>query len=87
MKLKIRRTSFCSPKSNVGEVRDLSKFKPGPYLHDGWLGSEFTNGNHLNIVSLEGQRYKSNKRAAAFMKADEKYTAQDIKKLFLYPDG
>ena len=40
----------------------------------------------MKIVSLEGQRYKSYKRAAAFMKADEKYTAQDIKKLFLYLD-
>ena len=87
MKLKIWRTSLCSPRSKVGEVRDLSKFKPSPYLHVGWLCSEFTNGNHINIVSLEGQRYKSYKRAAAFMKADEKYTAQDIKKLFSYPDG
>ena len=75
-------------KKQGGEVtRDLSKFKPSPYLPKGWLCSEFTNGNHINIVSLEGQRYQSYKMAAAFMKADIKYTSFDIEKLFLYPDG
>ena len=54
-------------KKQSGEVRDLSRFKPSPYLPEGWFGSEFTNGNHINIVSVEGQRYKSYKMAAAFM--------------------
>ena len=68
-------------------VRDMSKFKPSPYLPEGWLCSDITNGKHINIICQNGQAFKSYTKAAAFMKADEKYTSFDIEKLYLYPDG
>ena len=78
--------SLFTKKQGFG-VRDLSKFQPSPYLPKGWLCSEITNGNHINIISQKGQGFKSYTKAAAFMKADENYTSLDIERLFLYPDG
>ena len=67
--------------------RDLSKFKPSPYLPEGWLYSELTHGANINIVSQEGQRFTSYAIAATFMEAEEKYTSLDIERLFLHPNG
>ena len=67
--------------------RDLSKFKPSPYLPEGWICSELTHGAHINIVSQEGHRFTSYTNAATFMESEDKYTSLDIEKLFLHPDG
>ena len=88
--------TFVKKNSNVTSVKiDTSEYKPSEYLPEGWLGKEKTEEDkeegkrdtHIKIMNEEGVRFGSYKKAFEFMKANEKYTAEDIEKLYLYPDG
>ena len=81
--------------STSGKI-DTSEYKPSEYLPEGWMGKEKSTeeekeegkrDTHIKIMNDDGVRFGSYKKASEFMKANEKYTAEDIEKLYQYPDG
>ena len=89
--------TFVRRNSNTSGKIDTSEYKPSEYLPEGWLGKEKEvskedkeegrRDTHIKIMNDEGVRFGSYKKASEFMKASEKYTPEDIEKLYLYPDG
>ena len=62
-------------------------WKFNEFLPEGWTCKPLISGTSIMLKSLEGFKFSSYKTAAAFMKENEKYTDEDVKKLFLYPNG
>ena len=90
--------TFVKRNSNTSTGRiDTSDYKPSEYLPEGWMGKEKEvteedkeegkRDTHIKIMNEEGVKFSSYKKASEFMKANEKYTAEDIEKLYLYPNG
>ena len=88
--------TFVKAHANVSSIRlDTTGYKPNKYLPEGWLckekeeevKEEGKRDTHIKIMNEEGVKFGSYKKAAEFMKAAGKYTAEDIERLYLYPDG
>merc|ERR1719319_1056613 len=74
-------------KKNSQKAADFAEHKTSEYLPEGWLCKDTPeNSIQINVVSTDGLRFYSYKKAAEHMKALE-YSEEDINKFFLYPDG
>ena len=57
------------------------------YLPDGWLCKDSSNKVGIDIVSPDRRRFYSYRKAADYMEANDGYSEEDVRRLFLYPDG
>lgn len=67
-------------------VKNVVQWKTNKYLPEGWTGN-FENRRNFKIKSSEGTKFVSLSAAAAFMESDERYTENDVKNVYLCPDG
>ena len=62
------------------------KWKTNEYLPEGWMCSS-SNGGNICVKADDNTKLKSYKAAVAYMEADPKYTKEDVKRMYCYPDG
>ena len=77
---------FLGYKKKSTKVKTMvNEWKSNEYLPDGWLCKDRRKG--ILIKSDDGIILETYSKAAAFVKANTKYSKSDIKQLYRYPSG
>ena len=72
-------------KKNVPQC-PFRKWKESHYLPVGWLGKDKKVGKKF-LISENGERFSSYRSAVEFMKLNQKYSEQDLSRVYHFPDG
>ena len=62
------------------------KWSTNEYLPEGWMCSS-SKATNICVKADDNTKLESYKAAVAYMEADPKYTKEDVKRMYCYPDG
>ena len=76
-------------KNHNQQTKNDHRWSTSIYLPEGWMCSELyvNSGISICVKADNSTKLLSYKAAAAYMEADSRYTEDDIKKMYCYPDG